>query len=144
MNWDAIGAIGQVLGSIAVFVTLVYLAIQVRHAREQSRRALSQARSEALRQILALQCDERVNRIRVKAESALGEVPGFGAFMTAMMERTGLTHEEALVMALVQASLWNYRLQIIPDVDELSPIDRTQFNVAIRTFYVNPGIGQVF
>jgi len=30
MNWDAIGAIGQMLGSIAVFITLVYLALQVR------------------------------------------------------------------------------------------------------------------
>ena len=33
MNWDAIGAIGQMLGSIAVFVTLGYLAVQVRRIR---------------------------------------------------------------------------------------------------------------
>ena len=30
MNWDAIGAIGEIVGAIAVFATLVYLAIQVR------------------------------------------------------------------------------------------------------------------
>ena len=30
MNWDAIGAIGEVLGAIAVVVTLIYLALQVR------------------------------------------------------------------------------------------------------------------
>ena len=30
MNWDAIGAIAEVLGVIAVFVTLVYLAYQLR------------------------------------------------------------------------------------------------------------------
>ena len=30
MNWDAIGAIGQMLGSIAVLVTLTYLAAQIR------------------------------------------------------------------------------------------------------------------
>ncbi len=30
MNWEAIGAIGEVLGSAVVFVSLVYLAIQVR------------------------------------------------------------------------------------------------------------------
>ena len=29
MNWDAIAAIGQVLGSLAVFITLGYLALQV-------------------------------------------------------------------------------------------------------------------
>jgi hypothetical protein len=33
MIWDAIGAIGQVLGSLAVLVTLVYLAIQIRETR---------------------------------------------------------------------------------------------------------------
>src|SRR5580765_3506821 len=48
MNWDAIGAIGQVLGSIAVLITLVYLSIQTRHARSESRRALSQGRAEAV------------------------------------------------------------------------------------------------
>ena len=31
MNWEEVGAIGQVLGSIAVFVTLGYLAVQVKH-----------------------------------------------------------------------------------------------------------------
>ena len=30
MSWDAIGAIGEVLGAIAVFVTLAYIAVQVR------------------------------------------------------------------------------------------------------------------
>lgn len=30
LNWDAIGAIGEVLGAVAVFVTLAYLAVQIR------------------------------------------------------------------------------------------------------------------
>ena len=30
MNWNAIGAIGEVLGAVAVFITLAYLAIQIR------------------------------------------------------------------------------------------------------------------
>lgn len=30
MNWDAIAAIGEILGAVAVFVTLVYLAQQIR------------------------------------------------------------------------------------------------------------------
>ncbi len=33
MNWDALGAIGEVLGAGAVIVTLAYLAIQVRHGK---------------------------------------------------------------------------------------------------------------
>ncbi len=30
VNWGAIGAIGEILGAIAVFVTLIYLAAQIR------------------------------------------------------------------------------------------------------------------
>jgi hypothetical protein len=30
MNWAAIGAIGEIVGAVAVVVTLAYLAIQVR------------------------------------------------------------------------------------------------------------------
>jgi hypothetical protein len=28
MNWDAIGAIGEVIGAVAVVASLVYLAVQ--------------------------------------------------------------------------------------------------------------------
>ncbi|MGR8949747.1 MAG: hypothetical protein ACU84Q_17025 [Gammaproteobacteria bacterium] len=31
MNWEAIGAIGELVGAAAVFISIVYLAIQVRH-----------------------------------------------------------------------------------------------------------------
>ena len=30
MNWEAIGAIGEIIGAVAVLVTLIYLATQVR------------------------------------------------------------------------------------------------------------------
>jgi hypothetical protein len=33
MNWEAIGAIGEILGASVVFITLAYLAIQVRYAK---------------------------------------------------------------------------------------------------------------
>jgi hypothetical protein len=35
MNWDAIGAIAELLGAIGVIASLVYLAGQIRHSREQ-------------------------------------------------------------------------------------------------------------
>ncbi len=31
MNWDAVGAVGEILGAIAVFVSLIYLAVQTRN-----------------------------------------------------------------------------------------------------------------
>ena len=38
MDWEAIGAIGETLGAIAVLVTLVYLAVQVRQNTAQQKR----------------------------------------------------------------------------------------------------------
>jgi hypothetical protein len=35
MNWDAIGAIAETLGAVGVIASLVYLAGQIRHSREQ-------------------------------------------------------------------------------------------------------------
>ena len=31
MNWDAIGAVGEIFGAIAVFFSLIYLAVQTRN-----------------------------------------------------------------------------------------------------------------
>ncbi len=36
MNWDAIGAVGEMIGSLAVVVTLVYLAVQIRASTMES------------------------------------------------------------------------------------------------------------
>ena len=40
MNWDAIGAIAEMIGGVAVLITLVYLAVQVRHANRIQRQTL--------------------------------------------------------------------------------------------------------
>lgn len=44
MNWEAIGAIGEVFGALAVLVTLFYFAVQIRQsnklAEAQSQREL--------------------------------------------------------------------------------------------------------
>ena len=36
MNWDALGAIGELVGALAVVVTLIYLAVQIRQSTNQS------------------------------------------------------------------------------------------------------------
>ena len=42
MNWEAIGAIGEVLGAIGVIVTLGYLAIQIRQNTKVTKAATAQ------------------------------------------------------------------------------------------------------
>ena len=37
MNWEAIGAIGEIIGATAVVASLVYLAVQIRTQNRESR-----------------------------------------------------------------------------------------------------------
>ena len=48
MNWDALGAIAELLGAIAVFLTLAYLTVQVR----QNSKALEQQNQFSAAQIM--------------------------------------------------------------------------------------------
>jgi hypothetical protein len=32
MNWDAIGAVGEIVGALTVLITLIYLATQIRQS----------------------------------------------------------------------------------------------------------------
>jgi len=141
MNWEAIGAVGQMVGSIAVFITLGYLAVQVRHARLTGQRALSQGRSEALRDLLTQQTDERMIRLALKTNAGLGgqSTP----FVRALMDQTGVTEEEAMLVMWSQITWWNYFLQIIPHVKELPPMERRQFDVPLRS-YGRPGPFRLF
>lgn len=39
MNWDAVGAIGEIVGAVAVIATLIYLTIQIREGTRATRAA---------------------------------------------------------------------------------------------------------
>ena len=51
MNWEAIGAVGELLGSAVVLVTLVYLAIQTRNINKQSQAEARYAYVEAMAEV---------------------------------------------------------------------------------------------
>lgn len=36
MNWDAIGAVGEIIGALAVIITLIYLSRQIRDGNRQA------------------------------------------------------------------------------------------------------------
>src|SRR5262249_13911991 len=130
MNWEAIGAIGQMLGSLVTFVALFYLALQVRHAQRDSKRALSQGRAEAVRDLFAFGSQERIARIGLKASRTLGgrTQPMQGV----LIAQGGLTEEEAYMYNGYEAAWWNYQLQVYLNLDELSPVERAAFEFGIR------------
>ena len=47
MNWEAIGAIGEILGALAVVATLAYLSVQIRQNTKVARSATRQAIAES-------------------------------------------------------------------------------------------------
>ena len=53
MNWEAISAIAEVLAAIAVLVTLIYLALQIKQAKEQINLAGQRHRADAARDVMS-------------------------------------------------------------------------------------------
>ena len=142
MNWEAIGAVGQVLGAVAVFVTLGYLAIQVRHARGELRRSVSEARAKANREVLAAVSEPRALALLVKAGLVEGGSPA--PFAAHAMERWGMTRDEAALLTNTMALSWQSRLQVIPYIAELSEMERHDFESVARRLFANPGPWRVF
>jgi hypothetical protein len=137
MDWDAIGAIGEVLGATAVFVTLVYLAVQLRYARAETRRALSQGRLEATGRNLSLMMGDGL-AARIKADASLGGP--LQPIVASLIEQTGLTSEEALRLFMEEIVDWNYRLHVITHVDDLVPLERDLFEGATHRRYASGGV----
>ena len=52
MNWDAAGALGEIVGALAVIITLIYLASQVRYARNATLDQNRLSRATAIRDVI--------------------------------------------------------------------------------------------
>ena len=139
MNWDAIGALGEVLGSTAVFVTLGYLAVQLRHARSETRRSLSQGRMEANRELISLELLHLEGRKKVDAALGIEASP----VVAALMNVAELTWEEAYRIFMVEVAAWNYRVWVITHIDDLAPDERRLFDGAVRFRYQSSGVSKI-
>jgi hypothetical protein len=84
MNWDALGAIAELLGAIAVFLTLAYLAIQVR----QNSRALEEQNKFSAAQIMQARTDTAI--------SFLSTMMGSAESIKATIELQQLTENDSL------------------------------------------------
>jgi hypothetical protein len=89
MNWDAIGAIGEVLGAAVVVLTLGYLAVQVRHAKAATADQSRIYRATAVRDMILETCrDETLRMLQTRDW-------GMEQYYQAMAGELGLTIEEA-------------------------------------------------
>ena len=74
MNWEAVGAIGQVVGAVLVGVTLIYLALQLRQNTSALKSSTFVAISTSMgstMEVLATHSD--LSPLLIKAESGLDE-----------------------------------------------------------------------
>ena len=105
MNWDAIGATGEIIGALVVFLTLVYLALQIRQNTHATRAASHHAVTDALNQLnLALAENEEVASIWVSGmndRSSLTEIrrERYDALLRAYMHACDTMYYQAQVGA---------------------------------------------
>ncbi|RLA45254.1 MAG: hypothetical protein DRR06_07735 [Gammaproteobacteria bacterium] len=67
MNWDAIGAVGEILGAGAVVISLIYLAAQIRIQNKESRMAAMHEISLGFRESLDKFGEREIADIFVRA-----------------------------------------------------------------------------
>lgn len=132
MNWNAVGAVGQILGSLATFVTVGYLVIQVHDTEKEMQRAVVEGRTDRNTQAnMTVAADERLVSILKKANDALAGDKPKPPFLEAATKQLGLTEEEAYSLYRVELVSWGNLALSINYVDDLPPEDRAQMD---RTF----------
>ena len=134
MNWEEVSAIGQMLGTVAVFITLGYLAVQLRHSRAEVRRSITQTRAASNREMAMYRAsNERVLENFGRATEEMGG--GIPEFVVQLKERTTLTRVEAVRLFWLEYAVWLHREQTVSVVSELSEGERTHFENSFRTAY---------
>lgn len=133
MNWDAIGAIGELLGATAVLVTLVYLALQVRHARNDLRRSIQQSRTTAFRELMLERTrNSELQNAIIKARKAFK--PEMDS-LEELQQAADLSENEMFVLGADNINFWLYRVDVIDNIDHLGVQQRKHFNQGIHPYY---------
>jgi hypothetical protein len=135
VNWEAVGAIGEVFGAIGVIVTLAYLAMQIRQNSRLVANSLNIANRESRSEMLARGTE--LNRLAV-------ENPVFASLRvklrTPSPDLTAEEREQAVNWALMQMNYWSL-VSISFGNDLLSESEfQTQLRAARRIARLYPGM----
>lgn len=126
MNWDAIGAVGEILGAIAVVITLGYLAIQLRLARVASEVESTYVSHESYsRWRIAIMQNPELPKTIAKANR--------GEELADEEEISISTLTQELFIGAVVSSATNKRLAIFYDVS-------VEIEYIVRILKANPGL----
>ena len=90
MNWEAIGAVGELVGAFAVVITLAYLAIQVRYAKMSASDVNRLTRASGVRESYLKQAGNPALGMSLVAVD-----PNFAAFIEGYVAEFGVSQEQA-------------------------------------------------
>lgn len=129
MNWDAVGAIAELLGAIGVILSLIYLSVQIRQNTHSVRRASERQGSE--KNAVALRC------LADYSELFAGDRLGFDRL--ANLEPDERTRFDMIWGMWMQAAE-----QTFADVREgvQTPEYAVPYRDLIRDLFASPGGGQ--
>jgi hypothetical protein len=90
MNWEAIGAVGETLGAFLVLITLIYLATQVRYAKNAAADANRLARAKGVCDLqLIAASNDQLNQSNIAAN-------GWISWYQELAANRSITVEEAM------------------------------------------------
>jgi len=111
MEWTIqdLGAVGEFLGSIAVLVTLIYVAIQVREARREGASTALQQRSNQVLSVYggATTSDSLAEALELAYSHYDDRGLGALAIKQFLQDEAGLEPKQALQVGLYYGLIWN-------------------------------------
>lgn len=130
MNWEAVGAVGEVVAAITVLITLIYLSLQVRSVKEQTSSAAHQYEFNGLNQFaITVAESESLCEVMVKGRNSYSSLSD--------TEKLRFDHIYSYFFNLVESMyLLNGRTShILSEPDTLENIKEN-----VRLYCDNPGV----
>ena len=132
MNWDAIGAIGEIVGALAVVLTLGYLANQVRHAKEVAADTNRLERSKGVRDMMLASASNSDLRENLTKGLLLSD------YYSEIASKLNMSSNEAA--SFDWAMLYWFWLHWGQYASTTKDSDVEELRTVINGFYRNPGV----
>jgi len=126
MNWDAIGAIGEMIGATAVVLSLMYLALQLRQQNIESKEFATHTMAEGFRNSVSAYSEQDKASLYVKANN-----------VDAQLTEAELISHYVIISTMIRLAEEAYGLYLRNRVDEETwqGMNR-QYRVSFREYAV--------
>ena len=132
MNWEAAGAIGEIVGAVAVVATLGYLAIQVRAAKDAAADTNRLNRANSVMNTAAMLI-ANPNVVR-----GMNQAEGRTSYFESYADQFGLDAEQAGAVSWVHCyTFWMHWGQYSSST---SPEDLAEIENVVGEYYRNPAV----